>query len=357
MSTPLPASTGSLFQLRPDGLGAMPELVETIGSVLANDPALQVTISAAALRDFSTSSSSSSSYSGGWPLLNSKSLAAKWFSLLISCLKLLNKFAADDCEHEAIEAVNTAFVVFDAAKNVAAAVVADPSRPAAAFAMPWIHLAVRALHSSWGLLFWSNHDASEAGAEMYSRSFRKLFSFDREYSRTCWTKRVGWCHDQLVVLTGHVPMDSYSHANTTTSSSHNSTGCDSTSASASAFPLSKGFMQQVLQQGQQLKDTLEGKRQQWPESHGFQAEPPDVCSQIDQQDSVLLFNQLQQYTLDLCAGLPTLLCCNNPSCSTVSSVSELSCVGRRKCSKCQAAGYCSRECQKQHWSQHKKVCG
>lgn len=29
----------------------------------------------------------------------------------------------------------------------------------------------------------------------------------------------------------------------------------------------------------------------------------------------------------------------------------------KKCSKCEQAHYCSPECQKKHWSEHKKVCG
>ena len=29
----------------------------------------------------------------------------------------------------------------------------------------------------------------------------------------------------------------------------------------------------------------------------------------------------------------------------------------RKCTKCQAAYYCSRECQRKDWKQHKKICG
>jgi hypothetical protein len=30
--------------------------------------------------------------------------------------------------------------------------------------------------------------------------------------------------------------------------------------------------------------------------------------------------------------------------------------GVRKCSKCKTVGYCGRDCQKQDWKNHKKVC-
>jgi len=52
------------------------------------------------------------------------------------------------------------------------------------------------------------------------------------------------------------------------------------------------------------------------------------------------------------------LCCNHPVCANISRTLEVSLVSGHstKCSGCRVARYCCRECQKQHWKQHKPVC-
>jgi hypothetical protein len=50
--------------------------------------------------------------------------------------------------------------------------------------------------------------------------------------------------------------------------------------------------------------------------------------------------------------------CNNPTCSNVSGPSELQLVKGRSntCSGCRTARYCSPECMRQHWKQHRPIC-
>jgi hypothetical protein len=65
--------------------------------------------------------------------------------------------------------------------------------------------------------------------------------------------------------------------------------------------------------------------------------------------------QLQAYGEAVCALLPQPGCCNEPSCLSFAGHSE-ALLGRHKCGGCQAAAYCSRECQQKAWQGHKPVC-
>jgi hypothetical protein len=70
-----------------------------------------------------------------------------------------------------------------------------------------------------------------------------------------------------------------------------------------------------------------------------------------------LRQQLQAAGIAL-STLPTHVACNSFSCINRAGPSELLLVSSRSCvcSGCRTARYCCRECQKQHWKQHKPVC-
>ena len=58
-------------------------------------------------------------------------------------------------------------------------------------------------------------------------------------------------------------------------------------------------------------------------------------------------------------AMPVDFTCNNFCCTCLDDPLELGLVSHRVqvvCGGCGVARYCSRECQEQHWEQHKLVC-
>ena len=49
------------------------------------------------------------------------------------------------------------------------------------------------------------------------------------------------------------------------------------------------------------------------------------------------------------------LCCANPVCEH-NRLLKSSHISFKKCSRCKGPSYCSRDCQKEHWSLHKRTC-
>jgi len=77
----------------------------------------------------------------------------------------------------------------------------------------------------------------------------------------------------------------------------------------------------------------------------------------DKQLGVAFVQQLYPLGMALCA-LPLSCGCNNPSCVVLEGVAEgdAGAAGMNRCAGCRMVRYCSRQCQAQHWKQHKPVC-
>ena len=86
--------------------------------------------------------------------------------------------------------------------------------------------------------------------------------------------------------------------------------------------------------------------------------PPSVFDDIERgdieglqdlgQELVVLFELLLE-------EVPSPLGCNFPGCSNLSGFTEADEAGS-VCTRCQEARYCSKQCQVDHWEQHKRAC-
>lgn len=85
------------------------------------------------------------------------------------------------------------------------------------------------------------------------------------------------------------------------------------------------------------------------------AQGPQSATGTDRMS--LLVDAMESLGQGLCA-LPVTLLCNNPACVSVSGPSETAAVSGRNCmcGACRVAHYCCRDCQRQHWKEHKPAC-
>ncbi|KAF6253578.1 hypothetical protein COO60DRAFT_1643060 [Scenedesmus sp. NREL 46B-D3] len=84
----------------------------------------------------------------------------------------------------------------------------------------------------------------------------------------------------------------------------------------------------------------------------------DLLQEVRREVKPAVAQQLEAFGAAVAAQVPVKLCCNRPGCANLGQLSETVLVGGKGniCSGCKVARYCGKDCQVQHWKQHKASC-
>ncbi|WIA28887.1 hypothetical protein OEZ86_011411 [Tetradesmus obliquus] len=141
-----------------------------------------------------------------------------------------------------------------------------------------------------------------------------------------------------------------------------SSGSSSASSSSSSSGVT-GATAKELQQLQEQQEELElglwkavKALQTWSNTPVVTA--ADLLQEARREVKPAVAQQLEAFGAAVAAQVPVKLCCNRPGCSNLEQLSESALVGGKGniCSGCKLARYCGKDCQVQHWKQHKTAC-